>query len=246
MIDKIKELRATTGAGVLECRDVLRECDGDIERAKELLRRIGRSRSAQIMLGGKSRDKAEGLVAIRRTSDNKMGIVEVDCETNFIANSIKFQSLVKIVKQGVTLARGDIERLKGITIGFENEDGTMSRPIRIDSIIDLNIGDMGEQIVLKRTESMEVGTGLIASYIHNAIADDIGRIGVLVALKTSDKVAGDAREILRAIGKQIAIHIAVNNPEALDVWTKDMVLNASKRLGVDIEIKKYVRFAVGE
>ncbi|MCZ4282023.1 translation elongation factor Ts [Kiloniella laminariae] len=194
----VKELREKSGAGMMDCKKALSENDGDLESAVDWLRKNGLAAAAKKA----GRVAAEGLVAVA-TSGTKGAAVEVNAETDFVSRNEKFQSFVKAVAELSLNAGGDVEALS--SAAFPGESGTVA-----DALTN-RIATIGEHMSLRRTASLEVKQGVVASYIHNQTTDGLGKIGVLVALES----AGDAAK-LEAFGKQVAMHIAATNPLALD------------------------------
>jgi len=193
----IKELRVATGAGMMDCKKALSECDGDFENAKDWLRKKGIA-SADKKSG---RVAAEGLVSFS-TNGNEASIVEVNSETDFVAKNAEFQALVKNISSISLGAKGDIDALNNAT---DSESGKI-----VSEVITEAVGSIGEKISLRRTGYLSVENGVISTYMHNAQSEGLGRIGVLVALESE----GD-QDQLQTIGKQIAMHIAAAKPQAL-------------------------------
>jgi len=200
----VKDLRETTGAGMMDCKKALTETNGDMEAAIDWLRTKGLSAAAK----KSGRVAAEGLVTVA-SSGTKAVALEVNAETDFVGRNDKFQAFV-LEAANVALASGvdDIEALKG-----QNYTGT-GRTVG-DELTQL-IATVGENMNLRRMTQLSISQGAIASYVHNAVAPNLGKIGVLVALES----AADESK-LAALGKQIAMHIAAARPEALSVADVD-------------------------
>ncbi len=194
----VKDLREKTGAGMMDCKAALNETGGDIEAAVDWLRKKGLSKAAK----KSGRIAAEGLVAVA-TSGPRSVVVEVNSETDFVAKNAQFQDLVRSVA-GIALKVGD--DVSAITVAAHPQGGTVAEAISSA------IATIGENITLRRAATLEVKQGVVASYLHNAVGDGLGRIGVLVALES----AGNADE-LAALGRQIAMHVAATNPVAVDI-----------------------------
>ncbi|HEX5184439.1 MAG TPA: translation elongation factor Ts [Allosphingosinicella sp.] len=192
----VKELRERTGAGMMDCKKALGETSGDMEAAIDWLRTKGLAAAAKKA----GRTAAEGLVGVA-VAGTKGAVVEVNSETDFVAKNPQFQEFVRTVA-GLALETGsDVETLKAAAWPA---GGT------VEEKLTGNIATIGENQSLRRAALLEVGDGVIVSYVHNAAAPGLGRIGVLVALEsTGDKGA------LEALGKQLAMHIAAANPLAL-------------------------------
>ena len=193
----VKELREATGAGMMDCKNALTESDGDMEAAIDWLRAKGLSKAAKKA----SRVAAEGLVGV--SVDGNVGAaVEVNSETDFVARNPEFQGLVTTISSLAPAAGGDIEKL-----GQAEYPGAGKSVA--DKITEL-VGTIGENMSLRRTASVSVDSGVVASYVHNQVAPGVGKIAVLVAIETAaDKAAAEA------FGKQVAMHIAAAAPLAL-------------------------------
>jgi len=193
----VKELREATGAGMMDCKNALTEADGDMEAAIDWLRAKGLSKAAKKA----SRVAAEGLVGV--SVDGTVGAaVEVNSETDFVARNPEFQGLVTTVSSLAPAAGGDVDKLSGAE--FPGAGKSVA-----DKITEL-VGTIGENMSLRRTASVGVENGVVASYVHNQVAPGVGKIGVLVAIETNaDKAAAEA------FGKQVAMHVAAAAPLAL-------------------------------
>ena len=194
----MKELREKTGAGMMDCKKALTETGGDLEQAVDWLRKKGLSQAAKKA----GRTAAEGLVGVS-ASGSRGAIVEVNAETDFVARNETFQGFVAAVAS-LALDAADVDALKamdypgtGRTVGDE---------------LTHQIATIGENMAIRRLARLEVPNGVVASYVHNAVADGLGKIGVIVALEST----GDAAK-LEALGRQVAMHIAAARPEAVDV-----------------------------
>ena len=193
----VKELREATGAGMMDCKNALTESDGDMEAAIDWLRAKGLSKAAKKA----SRVAAEGLVGV--SVDGTVGAaVEVNSETDFVARNPEFQSMVTAISSLAPAAGGDVDKLNGSE--FPGAGKSVA-----DKVTEL-VGTIGENMTLRRTASVSVGNGVVASYVHNQVAPGVGKIGVLVAIETdADKAAAEA------FGKQVAMHVAAAAPLAL-------------------------------
>ena len=193
----VKDLRETTGAGMMDCKAALTETGGDVQAAVDWLRKKGLSKAAKKA----GRVAAEGLIG-QMVAPKKGAMVEVNSETDFVARNDHFQGLVKMIAD-VALNAGseDVEAIKAAKAGSMTVADALSSAI----------ATIGENITLRRAAFLSVGQGVVASYMHNQVSDGLGKIGVLVALESS----GDAGE-LAGIGRQVAMHIASANPLAID------------------------------
>jgi elongation factor Ts len=194
----VKDLRDKTGAGMMDCKAALAETDGDVEAAVDWLRKKGLSKAAKKA----GRVAAEGLIAVE-SAGRTAAIVEVNSETDFVARNDRFQAFAREAAKLALMSEGTIESLEAAR--FPGSTTTIK-----DRLQEL-IATVGENMTLRRVAKMTVGQGLIASYVHNAVAEGLGKIGVLVALETE----GDVTE-LGGVGRQIAMHVAATNPAARD------------------------------
>ncbi|MCX7306429.1 MAG: translation elongation factor Ts [Afipia sp.] len=192
----VKDLRETTGAGMMDCKGALNETGGDMQAAIDWLRKKGLSKAAK----KSGRVAAEGLVAAI-TAGPKGALVEVNSETDFVARNEQFQGLVKMIGQVALDAGADVEKIKTAKVGN----------VTVEAAINDAIATIGENMTLRRAASLSVKDGVVASYVHNAVIDGLGKMGVLVALESTGK-----KDELATLGKQIAMHVAASNPQALD------------------------------
>ncbi|MCR2832955.1 translation elongation factor Ts [Parerythrobacter lacustris] len=194
----IKALREKTGAGMMDAKKALTETDGDIEAAIDALRAKGLATAQK----KSSRTAAEGLVGVA-VSGTRGVAVEVNSETDFVAKNDQFQDFVrKVTDVAIGASADDVDALKGMAYP---DGGTVS-----DKLTD-NVATIGENQQVRRMKTVEVASGMVVPYMHNAVAANLGKIGVLVALE-SDAGA----DVLEPLGKQIAMHIAAAFPQALN------------------------------
>lgn len=191
----VKELREKTGAGMMDAKKALVENDGNMEAAVDWLRTKGLAKAAK----KSGRTAAEGLVAIA-TDGAKGSVVEVNAETDFVSRNAEFQDVVKAISTAA-LNTSSVEELAATEINGKSVTDTLTD----------KVATIGENMTLRRSETLEVSEGAVVGYVHSALADGMGKIGVLVALESS--ASADA---LEALGKQVAMHIAAANPQALD------------------------------
>ena len=192
----VKDLREMTGAGMMDCKSALNETSGNVESAVDWLRKKGLSKAAKKA----DRVAAEGLVGVA-IKGTKGVLVEVNSETDFVARNDLFQGLVKMIGNVALDTGANVEKIKAAKTG--------SHTIAED--IAETIAKIGENMTLRRAAEVSVGKGVIGSYVHNAVSDGIGKMGVLVGLES----AGDAGQ-LAELGKQVAMHVASSNPLAVD------------------------------
>ena len=192
----VKELRDQTGAGMMDCKAALAETGGNLEAAVDWLRKKGLSKAAKKA----GRVAAEGLVGVA-VKATKGILVEVNSETDFVARNDLFQGLVKMIADVALDASANVEKILAAKAGN----------ITINEAIADTIAKVGENMHLRRAAELSVGKGAIASYVHNAVSDGLGRIGVLVALESAGK-----NDELKAFGRMVAMHVASANPRAID------------------------------
>jgi elongation factor Ts len=198
----VKDLREKTGAGMMDCKQALSATDGDIEAALDWLRKKGLAAAAK----KSGRVAAEGLVGVA-ASPREGSVVEINAETDFVARNDQFQDFVRTVATLALTSSADMESLK-----------QMPHPSGRSVAEELThlIATIGENMSLRRAAKLSVNEGVVAIYVHNALAPELGRIGVLVALES----AGDP-EKLNALGRRIAMHVAAAKPDALTIADVD-------------------------
>ena len=205
----VKELRESTGAGMMDCKAALTETNGDMQAAIDWLRKKGLSKAAKKA----GRVAAEGLIGVQ-VAGGKGVVVEVNSETDFVARNDLFQGLVKMIA-GVALNTGtDVEKIKAAKVGS----------ITVAEAIADTIAKIGENMTLRRAASLSVGKGAIGTYVHNSVVDGLGKIGVLVALESTGKV-----DELASLGRMIAMHVAASNPQAIDAAGLDPAVVAREK-----------------
>ena len=222
---KIKELRETTSAGMMDCKKALVEAGGDMQAAIDWLRTKGLSAAAKKA----DRVAAEGLVAVATSEDDTQGsIIELNSETDFVARNEQFQTVAGQVAEYAIACKGDLDTVLAHQCTMAN------KPVK-EAITDA-IATIGENMNLRRTTYLAEPEGVVVPYIHTAVKPGLGKIGVLVALKSS----GD-KEKLSQFGRQVAMHVAAARPEAL---TRDEV--PSDRLEREREVLKEQAIASGK
>jgi elongation factor Ts len=200
----VKELRETSGAGMMDCKAALVENKGDMQAAIDWLRKKGLSKAAKKA----GRVAAEGLIGVS-VKGTKGIMVEVNSETDFVARNDLFQGLVKMISDVAMSAGTDVEKIRQAKVGS----------ITVGDSINDTIAKIGENITLRRAAELSVGKGVVAYYVHNSVSDSLGKIGVLVALESPGKT-----DELMAFGRQIAMHVASANPIAVDAAGVDPVV----------------------
>ncbi|WP_342169966.1 translation elongation factor Ts [Rickettsia endosymbiont of Seladonia tumulorum] len=280
----VRELREKTGAGMMDCKKALIETKGNLEEAVDFLRKKGLATAAKKA----GRVAAEGLTAAK--VDGLTGVVvEINSETDFVARNEQFQDLV-INIANLAINVKDVEELKA---------AKMPNGKSVEEDVVENIATIGENLTLRRMEVLKVSEGAIGSYVHNEVAPNLGKISVLVGLQSSAKDTAK----LEALAKQIAVHVAGNNPQSIDdsgldqalvererkvffekskeegkpdniiekmvegrirkffaevvllqqnflfdnkLTVAEVIKNASKELGAEIQITKFIRYELGE
>ncbi len=207
----VKQLRERTGAGMMDCKKALTETGGDIEAAVDLLRQKGLASAAKKA----GRVAAEGLVGVV-TEGGRGAVVEVNSETDFVARTEAFQGFVATVAKLALETGGDLEALGAAS--YPGRDHTVA-----EALTEM-IAKIGENMSLRRAAALQVSDGVVAGYVHNQVAPELGKIGVLVALESS----GDKNK-LSALGKQLAMHVAWAAPQAVDADDVDATALARER-----------------
>lgn len=207
----VKELREKSGAGMMDCKKALAETNGDMEAAIDWLRAKGIAKADK----KSGRTAAEGLVGIA-SAGTKAVVVEINSETDFVARNDAFQDLVRGVA-GVALSTdGSLDAIAAATYPATGKSVAESLKDAIATI--------GENMTLRRATLLSVEDGVVATYIHNAVADGLGKLGVLVALKSTGN-----KDALNAIGRQVAMHIAATNPLAIRAEEVDAAVAERER-----------------
>ena len=199
----VKELREKTGAGMMDCKKALSETQGDLEKAIDWLRTKGLSAAAKKA----GRIAAEGLVGVI-ANGNRGAIIEVNAETDFVGRNETFQRFVSAAARAALDTGGDMTRIAAAPFPGTGRD--------IQGELTHLIATIGENMSLRRTASISVSDGVVVAYVHNAVAPELGKIGVLVALESS----GDKTK-LAPLAKQLAMHVAAANPQSLTVADLD-------------------------
>ena len=207
---QVKELREKSGAGMMDCKTALNETNGDMDAAVDWLRKKGLAAAAK----KSSRVASEGLVAAS-VSGQVGALIELNSETDFVSRNDEFQNFAKALAD-IALGVSDLEELKAAD--FPGAGRT------VEGELTQKIATIGENMALRRMQKVAVDSGLVVPYIHNAVADGLGRIGVLVGL-SSDADKG----FLAALGKQLAMHIAATSPASLSVDNLDPAMVQRER-----------------
>ncbi|MGH6715175.1 MAG: translation elongation factor Ts [Bradyrhizobium sp.] len=192
----VKDLRESTGAGMMDCKGALTETGGDMQAAQDWLRKKGLSKAAKKA----GRIAADGLIGAL-TKATRGVVVEVNSETDFVARNEQFQGLVKMIAQVALDVGADIEKIKAAKVGS----------VTVETAIADAIATIGENMTLRRAASLQVGQGVVSSYVHNSVVEGAGKMGVIVALESGGKL-----DELAPLGRQLAMHVAATNPQALE------------------------------
>jgi elongation factor Ts len=192
----VKQLRDKTEAGMMDCKEALTETGGNLEAAVDWLRKKGLSKAAKKA----DRIAAEGLIGSALNA-RKGVLVEVNSETDFVARNDLFQGLVKMIANVALDVGADLQKILAARIG----DRTVA-----DAVAE-TVGKIGENMTLRRAAELSVGQGIVANYMHNSPGEGLGRIGVIVTLESAGKT-----DELKTIGRQVAMHVASANPQAVD------------------------------
>jgi len=196
-IEKVKKLREVTGAGFKDCNLAIKESSGDLDKAIEILRVKGISKASKKM----SRDAKEGVVVVSGDV-NKTSIIEVNCETDFVAKNDDFISFVKELSELNNQKNSNIEELKA---------SKMKNDLTVEDNLVALIAKIGEKITIGKAKTFENNNGLNNHYLHTVVKDNVAKLAVMVSLDTKDN-----SEAVKTFSKQLSMHIAASNPLALE------------------------------
>jgi elongation factor Ts len=208
---QVKQLRDMTGAGMMDCKAALAETNGDMEAAVDWLRAKGIAKADKKA----GRTAAEGLIGVAGDANSAV-VVEVNSETDFVARAETFQEIVRNVAQVALAVGGETEAVANAK--YPGTDKTVTQAIK-DAV-----GTIGENLSFRRSAKLSVTSGAVATYVHNAVAENLGKLGVLVAVET----AGNA-DAARSFARQVAMHVAATNPLSLTVEQIDPAAVARER-----------------
>tara|TARA_B100000575_G_scaffold117350_1_gene93388 strand:+ start:865 stop:1716 length:852 start_codon:yes stop_codon:yes gene_type:complete len=217
-IEKVKKLREATGAGFKDCNSAIKEAGGNLEKAVEILRVKGISKASKKM----SRDAREGVVAISG-DEKKTSIIEVNCETDFVAKNEDFINFVKELSELNNEKNSNVEELKKTKM----KNGTSVQ----DSLVAL-IAKIGEKITIGKTKTISNSTSTNYRYLHTIVKDNLAKLAVVVSLETKEN-----SEIVKNFGKQLSMHIAASNPLALESGLIDQAIIEKEQELVTEELK---------
>ena len=196
-IEKIKKLREATGAGFKDCNLAIKESNGDLDKAVEILRIKGISKASKKM----SRDAKEGVVAISG-DEKKTSIIEVNCETDFVAKNDDFINFVKELSELNNTNNSNVDKLK---------NSKMKNGITVDENLVALIAKIGEKITIGKTKTISDSSSINYRYLHTIVKDNLAKLAVIVSLETKDN-----SDTVKTFGKQLSMHIAASNPLALE------------------------------
>ncbi len=229
-IEKVKKLREATGAGFKDCNLAIKESSGDLDKAIEILRVKGISKASKKM----SRDAKEGVVVVSG-DDNKTSIIEVNCETDFVAKNEDFINFVKELSELNNQTNSNLEELKNTK---------MKNGSSVDDNLVALIAKIGEKITIGKLKTIENLNGINNYYLHTVVKDNVAKLAVLVSLDTSNK-----SDEVQTFSKQLSMHIAASNPLALESSLIDqsiidkeqeLVSEELKNSGKPVEIAKKI------
>jgi len=196
-IENVKKLREATGAGFKDCNLAIKEANGDLDKAIEILRVKGISKASKKM----SRDAKEGVVVVSG-DDTKTSIIEINCETDFVAKNEDFINFVKELSELNNQKNSNLEELK---------NSKMNNGKSVDENLVALIAKIGEKITIGKSKTIECMNGVNNYYLHTVVKDNVAKLAVLVSLETKEK-----SEAVKIFSKQLSMHIAASNPLALD------------------------------
>ena len=217
-IEKIKKLREATGAGFKDCNLAIKESGGDLDKAVEILRVKGISKASKKM----SREAKEGVVAVSG-DQKKTSIIEVNCETDFVAKNDNFINFVKELSELNNQKNSDLDELKKTK---------MKNGISVDDNLVALIAKIGEKITIGKTKTISNSSSTNYQYLHTVVKDNLAKLAVVVALESKDN-----SETIKTFGKQLSMHIAASNPLALESDLIDKAIIEKEQKLVTEELK---------
>ena len=216
--EQVKELRKLTGAGFKDCNIAIKDSNGDIEKAIEILRVKGISKASKKM----TRDAKEGVIIIN-DSNNYKSILEINCETDFVAKNEEFINFVKEIGNLNAINKANIDNLK---------KSKMKNNLSVEENLVNFISKIGEKITIGRTRYFDSTKALNISYLHGTIKDNLGKLGVIVSLESNGK-----SEKINEFGKKLAMHVAASNPLSIDKDSIDKDVLSKEELLINEELK---------
>ena len=217
-VDKVKKLRQATGAGFKDCNLAIKESNGDLDKAIEILRIKGISKASKKM----SRDAKEGVIAVSG-DHKKTSLIEVNCETDFVAKNDDFINFVKEISELNNNVNSNVENLK---------KSKMANGQSVDENLVALIAKIGEKITIGKTKTIENNGTVNSQYLHTVVKDNLAKLAVAVSLETKDN-----SDTVKNFGKQLSMHIAASNPLALDKDSLDQSIIDKEKELVTEELK---------
>ena len=217
-IEKVKKLRELTGAGFKDCNLAIKESDGDLDKAIEILRVKGISKASKKM----SRDAKEGVIAVTE-NDKQISLIEVNCETDFVAKNDDFVNFVKELSDLNNNVNSNVEELK---------KSKMSNGQTVDENLVALIAKIGEKITIGKTKTISSEGTVKSKYLHTIVKDNLAKLAVAVSIETNDN-----SDVVRNFGKQLSMHIAASSPLALDQNSIDQAIIDKEQELVTEELK---------
>ena len=217
-IEKVKKLREATGAGFKDCNLAIKEANGDIDKAIEILRVKGISKASKKM----SRDAKEGVVVISG-DDSKTSVIEVNCETDFVAKNNDFINFVQELSELNNKFNSKVEELKS---------AKMKNGQTVDDNLVALIAKIGEKITIGKTKTIQNLNGLNNHYLHTVVKDNVAKLAVMVSLDTKD-----ISDTVKTFSKQLSMHIAASNPLALESNSIDQAIIDKEQELITEELK---------
>ncbi len=217
-IEKVKKLRQSTGAGFKDCNGALKDANGDLEKAIEILRVKGVSKASKKM----TRDAKEGVVVVDGDSNNT-SVIEVNCETDFVAKNDEFINFVKELSELNHLNNSNIDELK---------KSKMKNHQTVDDNLIALISKIGEKITIGKVKTFNNSEGINNHYLHTVVKENVAKLAVMVSLNTKDN-----SDTVKTFSKQLSMHIAASNPLALDIRSIDQSIIDKEQELVEEELK---------
>ena len=217
-IEKVKQLRRSTGAGFKDCNSAIKESKGDIDKAIEILRIKGISKASKKM----SRDAKEGVIAVSG-DEAKTSVIEVNCETDFVAKNEDFINFVKELSEVNNSCDSNIENLK---------QAKMKNLLSVEENLVALIAKMGEKITIGRVKTFNHSGSKNYNYLHTVVKDNLSKLAVIVSLETKEK-----SDTIKSFGKQLAMHVAASNPLALEPNSINKDILDKEQLLISEELK---------
>ena len=217
-VEKVKKLRVATGAGFKDCNVAIKEANGDLDKAVEILRVKGISKASKKM----SRDAKEGVVAISG-DEKKTSVIEVNCETDFVAKNDDFINFVKELSELNNQNDSELDKLK---------KSKMKNDITVEENMVALIAKIGEKITIGKTKTISNSSSVNYQYLHTVVKDNLAKLAVVVSLETKEN-----SDIVKTFGKQLSMHIAASNPLALESSLIDKAIIDKEQELVTEELK---------